>query len=343
MSRKQINSVRFRLEREASWKELETYLELIESKGVKSLTPNDIVQFTMLFRVCISSLSVARAISLDEALLKYLENLSARAYGIFYGFDTSKRGYFRNIFRWEIPRSLHASRVLTLIAFAVYFLGFMTGWSMIATNQVAPNHIFPAPSFLLPDMVVSHPNATSFFHDLSLALYANSAKWGLLMIGLGFAMGIPTGLILFFNGLMMGVQFASIPEGARWEYLSWVLGRSSLDMAGMVLCAAAGFWVARATMFPKRQDRGRILAAYGHHIAHLGIAGLLLFTINVFLSVLIDQISAGGALFVGLLELAALVAYYVIGCKKAGISGHFFSADKDTAVPANPQHEKVLS
>jgi hypothetical protein len=84
-----LKSHRFRTEREAGWRELEIILKAIEGRGMRSLTDEQIVALPRLYRSTLSSLSVARATSLDQSVIIYLESLSARAYYILYGSQIS--------------------------------------------------------------------------------------------------------------------------------------------------------------------------------------------------------------------------------------------------------------
>lgn len=61
-----LKSHRFRLEREHDWQELEAILRTLEAKGKKSLSDKQIIDLPRLYRSTLSSLSVARATSLDQ-------------------------------------------------------------------------------------------------------------------------------------------------------------------------------------------------------------------------------------------------------------------------------------
>src|SRR3546814_18633127 len=80
-----LKSYEFRREREKSWRELEAMVTRAEKQGLKSLPAEDLLRLPTLYRATLSSLSVARAISLDQNVLSYLESLSARAYFQVYG------------------------------------------------------------------------------------------------------------------------------------------------------------------------------------------------------------------------------------------------------------------
>ena len=63
-----LKSAQFRREREVAWRELEQLIELAESEGIEKLTQRDLHRLPTLYRGIVSSLSVARAISLDRNL-----------------------------------------------------------------------------------------------------------------------------------------------------------------------------------------------------------------------------------------------------------------------------------
>src|SRR5262245_28027124 len=80
-----LRSLRFRLERQSTWEKLDALLTQVEKKSPQSLSDEDMLAIPALYRATLSSLSVARATSLDAALVDYLEALCARAYFFVYG------------------------------------------------------------------------------------------------------------------------------------------------------------------------------------------------------------------------------------------------------------------
>ena len=73
-----IRSSRFRAEREADWRRLEALVARAERGGVHGMDFADARDLAELYRQAATSLAVAREISLDRALLDYLEALTAR-------------------------------------------------------------------------------------------------------------------------------------------------------------------------------------------------------------------------------------------------------------------------
>ena len=85
MNDRVMKSYRFREEREADWQALDRIVTRAEKRGVKRLSDEDMLALPRLYRQAVSSLSMARSISLDQNLLAYLETLCARAYFFVYG------------------------------------------------------------------------------------------------------------------------------------------------------------------------------------------------------------------------------------------------------------------
>src|SRR5262245_33120063 len=80
-----MKSLEFRKERESSWMELEALIARVETGGLGTWSAPELSGLPTLYRATLSSLSVARAISLDANVLEYLESLAARAYVCVYG------------------------------------------------------------------------------------------------------------------------------------------------------------------------------------------------------------------------------------------------------------------
>src|ERR1700704_3604858 len=89
MDELRLKSYRFRAEREADWARLEALLARAEGRGAAALTDDQLLAAPVLYRAALSSLSVARATSLDQGVIDYLESLCARAYFFVYGTRSS--------------------------------------------------------------------------------------------------------------------------------------------------------------------------------------------------------------------------------------------------------------
>jgi len=129
-----LKSQRFRSERLQSWKDLEALLAKIDSRGINALDDEQIIALPELYRSTLSSLSVARATSLDQSVIAYLESLSARAYYILYGSQTGLGKRINSFFRRDWPLAAQRLWKETLASFTVIFLSSITGFFLVRRN-----------------------------------------------------------------------------------------------------------------------------------------------------------------------------------------------------------------
>src|SRR5262252_6519568 len=100
-----LKSQRFRKEREAEWKKLEDLLARAERSSASALTDDEVIALPVLYRSALSSLSVARAISLDQSLISYLESLCTRAYFFVYGARATLGARIMRFFSTDWPNA----------------------------------------------------------------------------------------------------------------------------------------------------------------------------------------------------------------------------------------------
>src|SRR5215510_9019784 len=123
MAELELKSHRFRAEREADWRRLETLLNRVERRSARRASTAELLEIPVLYRQALSSLSVARSISLDQSLIAYLESLCTRAYFFVYGTRTTLLKRVIAFFARDWPRAARELWVETAIAVALTVLG----------------------------------------------------------------------------------------------------------------------------------------------------------------------------------------------------------------------------
>jgi uncharacterized membrane protein SpoIIM required for sporulation len=316
-----LRSVDFRREREALWLELEELVSRVEKGGLRSLSSAEIHRLPGLYRAAVSSLSVARAISLDRNLLDYLHSLVSRAYFCVYGVKPRTLGTTWRFLRLDFPAGVRRSAVTIGVAFFLLLAGTLTGWLLDDPDDFA--------SIVPEDMAQGRSPATSteeLRHILqsgpeegkaTLGLFAtflftHNAKIGLLAFALGFALGLPTLLLLFINGLALGAiagLYAS--RGLALEFWAWVLPHGIPELTAVCLCGGAGLLLAQAVVSPGTYGRLHGLKVAGRQAASLVLGACGLFLIAGLLEGFFRQlvIDTGVRLAVALLNAALLLSY----------------------------------
>ena len=288
MSDLQLKSQRFRRQREDDWRKLEALVAKAEKRSATALTDAEILAAPVLYRSTLSALSVARATSLDQGLIGYLENLSTRAYFFIYGARSTPGDRMLSFFRRDWPRAVQGIWRETLIALGVTLLGAVTAWMLIGAD---PDWYF---AFVDPTLAQGRdPTATTeslretLYHDegaqglsaFAAFLFQNNARVALTAFALGFVFGIPTLLVLFTNGAMLGAMawvFAS--KGLGFEFSGWILIHGVTELGAVILAGAAGLKIGWASAFPGRRSRLTAIAEAGRTsgAAVMGVVIMLL-------------------------------------------------------------------
>lgn len=302
-----LKSAQFRRERTDSWRQLEGLLDRIEKKGISSLRAEELNRLPILYRSAASSLSVARAISLDRNLQEYLEGLVGRAYICVY---TTRRPLWQvlsDFFLRRFPGGVFACRHFLLVAGGLVLLGFLCGFVLtledpgrflsFVPEEMAQGRTPDASDEELRDVLFDRPEGASGLTFFASFLFTHNAKIGLLCFSLGFAAGLPVVLLLFYNGLMLGAMAALYHSRAMGgDFLAWVMGHGVTEIGALIICGAAGLVLGQSLLFPGRFARSVNLATRGRMLAPVAIGSVLMFLIAALLEGYFRQLVASTSL-----------------------------------------------
>jgi len=282
-----LRSVEFRREREDTWRQLEDLLKRVHDKGLSGLAAEELATLPHLYRATLSSLSVARAISLDRALTEYLESLVARSYVVVYGSRERARTRIWEFLRWRFPAAVRAGRWHVMLAVLFTVAGAVAAFEMVSADSdsyymfvdpsLSQGRDPSAPTSELRDQLYDKQD---FNHGLSYFasfLFNNNSRVGVMAFALGFLAGIPTLILLLQNGLMLGA-FAALyaSRGLSWDLWGWLLPHGVTEMLAVILCGAAGFLLAHAVVFPGSEPRVDALRRRGKQAAEIVLGSVLM-------------------------------------------------------------------
>lgn len=263
-----LKSYRFREEREADWKRLESLLKRVEKSGPEALTDAELTELPKLYRHAVSSLSVARSISLDQNVIVYLEGLCSRAYFFIYSAHTTLFQRLKTFLGHDWPAAVRSALLSTLLSFICLFAGIGLAF-FLCMQDMDWYWTFNGESFF----EIRTPNATremlestiytdrgdhsqSELASFSSFLFNNNAQIALFAFALGFAFGIPTAWLLLYNGVLIGSIYAVFwDKGLGYEFTGWLLIHGVTELFAIVLAGAAGFIIGGAVAFPGEKTR----------------------------------------------------------------------------------------
>lgn len=278
------NATRFRAVHEADWAELDRIVTLIERKSITALDDDALLALPLLYRATLSSLSVARQTSLDQALIQYLEQLSTRAYFQIYGVSEGVWRQIARFFAHGWPDAVRALWRETLAALLLTLVGAAAGALMVAHDPAWFYSIIPDGLAQGRDPAASAPALRHVLYDsggdhpltvMATALFTHNAQIALFAFALGFAFGVPTALLLLYNGMMLGAFFALYAaRGLGFEFGGWVMIHGTTELFAIILAGAAGFRIGGALAFPGDLSRSESAVVAGRTAA-LVVAGVV--------------------------------------------------------------------
>jgi uncharacterized membrane protein SpoIIM required for sporulation len=270
-----LRSTRFRNGREDGWKRLEILVGKLEKKGLKALSAEETAELPRLYQSAVSSLAVARNVIIDKALLHYLENLTLRAYLMVYGPRAGLFECLSKFFRTDFPLAVRALKFYLLAAFLVFLAGFASGASLVSLDPWQFENLAgdssqglspytPREYLLEKEIYAPFPGLSKTFVVFANFLFRNNSRASILCFGLSLGLGVPTALIGFHNGLLMGAYVGlHAYKDLTFPYLAWLSIHGVTELLAFFLSMAAGFRIAAAIIYPGRETRLKALARKG--------------------------------------------------------------------------------
>lgn len=326
MSALQLRSRDFRKTREAGWRELEQLVDRVERRGIRSLSAEEIERMPLLYRAALSSLSVARSIALDRNLLLYLESLGFRAFLAVYGPRIGIGASIGAFLRRDFPAAVRAARWPLLLAVLVSLAGGIAGYMLVSLDEAWFSALVPAAlagdrgaastrqELLDGEIFAPSPGLLRSFAIVANFLLSHNTLIGIMIFALGIAGGVPTMLLLAYQGMILGAFLAlHADRGLAVDFLGWISIHGVTELTATMLCGAAGLVLGQAVLFPGRYGRIDNLALEGRRAALVAIGAVLLFLIAALLEGGFRQLVASTQMrfAVGGLTGALWLAYFL--------------------------------
>jgi uncharacterized membrane protein SpoIIM required for sporulation len=322
-----LKSAEFRRTREQGWLDLETLIGVVERRGVRALAPPDLQRLPQLYRSALSSLSVARAIALDRSLLLYLESLALRAYLAIYSPRVTLAEAGRQ-FLYAFPAAVLSARRHVLIAFLAMAIGAIAGFWLTVEDEswfttfvpgwlsdgrgVASTHA----SLLSGEIFAPWPGFAVSLGIAANFLFSHNTVVGIMAFSLGLFAGVPTVVLLAYQGLTLGAFLAlHYDRDLTVDFLGWIAIHGVTELSAIVLFGAGGLVLAEKMLFPDRYSRVDSLALHGRRAAEIAVGAVMMLFVAAILEGEFRQLVAstpwrfviGGATAVGWLSYICLL------------------------------------
>ncbi len=288
MTEPDLRSHRFRAEREADWRRLEGLLDKAQRGAFTRLTDEELIALPVLYRAASSSLSTARAISLDASLIAYLEGLVTRGYFFIYGVRGRLGERLARFFTHDWPAAVRGLWRETLVSAGILLLAAAAGYWLVSYDSdwygaIMPSQMAqgrdPTASTAFLKHILYDDDGGKYLSAFATFLFTHNAQVSILAFALGFAFCLPTALLVADNGLSFGALLALYASrGLGFQAGGWLLIHGATELFATVIAGAAGFKIGWSVIFPGERSRLASAAAAGR-TAGAAMAGVVIMLI----------------------------------------------------------------
>ncbi len=247
----------------------EALLNSAEDLGPRSQSFAELRELARLYRAHAARLARLRDRGMDPDAVRHLNALCVRA------FTRLNVEPLRETpgptLRERVAKAIAESWPTQTLAWGLLILGLAIGAGLGARDAEILAVMVPFYSTEVTERLVASKEAREQFlarektpvaQNLLFGsyLFANNTRVGLLSFATGILAGIPTVILQFYNGVMIG-GFTSIFLRDPWPigFLAWILPHGVPELTAITLCAAAGLHFGRAVAAPGRRSRRRAI------------------------------------------------------------------------------------
>lgn len=282
-----IRSARFRQEREADWRRLETLVGQAERQGLQRMSFSDARDLAALYHQAATSLAIAREITLDRALLEYLEALTARAYLSVYAPQERIGGLFARFMSRGAPLAMRRSWLFILFGFLCMGLGGLVGYLLYFENAAWFYVFLPtdlaggrgpdASTTYLRSVIYDDSPQIDGLGSFATYLFSHNTRIAIFVFGLGVFLCVPAILLTFYNGLILGAFVAlHVDRGLGWDIFGWLSIHGVTELSAICIACGGGLMLGAAILFPGMQSRADALRDAGRDAVKLALVAALM-------------------------------------------------------------------
>jgi uncharacterized membrane protein SpoIIM required for sporulation len=269
------------------WDELEQLLKRC-NRSIGRLSPQELNRMDVLYRRVAIHLAQVRTRTRDERLADYLNKLAADAHSMIY--LPPRQGILRRVgtfAAWGFAECVARNWRMHAISAALLVAGALLAYHATMQDVLAAYALAPPgdsrlpgtpPDRLLQDIQSGQDMGSAHKSFFASFLFTHNLKVGLTAMGLGVLAGVPTVILMLYNGMILGA-FVSVyvKAGLGVEIWAWLLPHGITELTATVLCGGVGLLLGRAVISPGLKTRSEALVDAGAESVRtvIGVAGML--------------------------------------------------------------------
>ena len=207
-------------------------------------------------------LSYARTHYPNRSVRSYLNNKAAE---LSLSLQRNERGGLGFVKFWTrtLPLELYEQRYVLLLALIIFLLAGAVGWGSSMVDPGFPELILGPEYVQMTRDNIAAGDPMAVYKDGSrlggtLGIAGNNLRVALLCFVSGILIGLGTLLVLLYNGIMVGAfQQFFFAEGVGWESVVGIWTHGTIEIASIIVAAAAGLVLAKGIIWPGTLSRTR--------------------------------------------------------------------------------------
>jgi uncharacterized membrane protein SpoIIM required for sporulation len=327
---------------------LEALLERAESAR-RRMSFSDLRELARLYRLVSAHLAIERSRGGDPEAIAYLNALCVRAYTHLQVTPPRQRRIW-DFFLRDFPATLAATAWLQVFTAMLLISGALTGATLVSQNPATLYAFVPSNFYgqqqleqlansrdARAEFLARKPAPFGWKSLFSASLFVHNTEVGLLAFAAGILAGVPTLLLVFYNGTTLGAFAWMFSRDSLWPlFWAWVLPHAVPELLAITLCSAAGLLIATALIAPGREGVAASLRAKAKPALQLVFAACPLFVIAAAIeSFLRQSMLPTSARFAAAAAAVAAIASYIWYVRRLARRGPGFDLSW-LVIPAPP-------
>lgn len=194
-------------------------------------------------------------------ITQYLHNLTAKVHKQVYVNKRENASRIVSFWKYEVPEIAFRHRKMLLYSFIIFALAIIIG-AFSAAND--PNYV----RLILGDQYVNmteeniaNDDPMAVYKsmrqdDMFLAITVNNIRVSLMAFAIGVLSSIATGLLLFYNGIMLGAfQYFFYKKGLFLTSFLTIWIHGTLEISAIIIAGGAGLVLGNSFLFPGTLSR----------------------------------------------------------------------------------------
>lgn len=272
-----------------SWSELESLLDRMEKEPHRALSLDDAKRLHLLYQRVATDLGRIATFASEPQLRSYLESLTARAYAEIHETRVSKSRF--HPWRWfvnEFPAAFRRNSRAFILSVLITIVGVLFGGFAAAFDEESKEAILPAqfashlgdPAKRVANEEKAKKDRMAGSHStFASQLMTNNIGVSIKAVAFGMTWGILTTILLFYNGVILGLVGVDYILAGQTVFLcGWLLPHGVIEIPAVLIAGQGGLVLGGALI--GRGDRASVgarLRAVGGDVITLvgGVAVML--------------------------------------------------------------------